>query len=134
MLAGGQLHLELLDKSGNIAVADHRAFVFLHVQNRLRHHDFQVFLHLYLASQAPVVLNLLAGKESNFGGQNRSAAFHYTAFALAARAFATTGRRQIHFLFGQRGNQRVARRDGQHFVVVDGDFHLTFGHEFVAHP
>ena len=47
---------------------------------------------------------------------------------------ATLAEQKVYLPSACGGNQRVARRDCQHFVVVDGDFHLTFRHEFVAHP
>ena len=69
MLTSGQLHLKLLDKSGHVAVADHRAFVFLHVQNRLRHHDFQVFLHLPEESEEVLALAQEAQKNAERRGR-----------------------------------------------------------------
>ena len=134
MHAFGQLHLELLDKGSHIAIADHCAFVFLDVEHRLRHHNLQIFLYFHLTAQAPKLLDLFAGEESHFGRQYRTASFHHATFALAAVTLAATGRRQENLLLGQSGHQRVARLDLQRFVIIDGNLHLAFGHEFVAHP
>ena len=130
MLAFGQLHFELLDKGGHVAIGDYRAFVFLDAEYGLGNNDFEVFFHLDLAPEAPMVLNLFAGEETHLGGEYGTATFNDTAFALSARPFAATGRGQVNLLFGKCGDKGVACGDGEFFVVVDGDGHIALGHKF----
>ena len=47
--AFGELHDELLDEGGDIAVGDDFAFPFLDTEDRLRYDDLHVFLDLGLA-------------------------------------------------------------------------------------
>ena len=54
-----QLYLELLDKGSHVLVRDNGTLVLLNTQDRLVNMNLQVALHLALATQAPVVLNLL---------------------------------------------------------------------------
>ncbi len=91
VLASRQLHLELLHKGGHIAVGNHGALILLDAEYGLGHGNFEVFFHLHLAAQPPVVLNLLAGEETHLGGKDGAAAFQHTAFALAARPLPATG-------------------------------------------
>ena len=132
MLARRQLHLELLDKGGHIAVGDNRAFILLDAEYRLRHGNLQVLFHLHLASQTPMLLYLLAGEETHLGGQDGAAAFQHTAFALSAGAFSAACRGQVNLLLGQRRDKGVARGHSQFLVVVNRDCHIALRHQFVS--
>ena len=62
MLASRQLHLELLDERSHVLIRDDRTLVLLDTQDALVDMNLQVTLHLALATQTPMVLNLLTGE------------------------------------------------------------------------
>ena len=62
VLACRKLHLELLDERSDVLIADDCAFILLHAKDRLVDMYLQVALHLALASQTPVVLDLLTSE------------------------------------------------------------------------
>ena len=132
MFACGQLDFELFDEGGHVAVGDHGAFVLLDAEDGGRNGNLHVLLDFHLASQPPVVLDLFAGEESHFGGQNAAAAFEDTAFALSAGTFAAAGRGEVYLLLGEGGDERVAGGDFQFLVVVDGDGHVAGRQQFGA--
>ena len=53
-------HHELLDEGSHVVVGHHFAFPLLDAEDFLRHLDVHVFLHLHLATEAPVVGDLPA--------------------------------------------------------------------------
>ena len=132
VLAGRQLHLELLDEGCHVAVGDNRTFVLLDAEDRLRNGNLHILLHLHLAAQTPMVLDLLAGEESHFCGKNGTAAFQHTTFALSARTLATTSRRKVYLLLGKCRDKCVARGHFQFFIVIDGDGHVALRDELGA--
>ena len=67
MFAFGQLHDELLDKGGHVVVRHHFALPFFNAQDSFGHLDLQVFLHFYLASEAPLLGLLLTGEKVHLG-------------------------------------------------------------------
>ena len=132
VLAGRQLHLELLDEGGHVAVRDHGALVFLDAEDALGELEAEVFLHLHLASESPAFLYLLAAEVGRLGGEDAAAAFDDAAFALAARAFATAGRGEVDAGLAEGADEGAARRYGHFFVVVDGNLHVALRYELGA--
>ena len=127
VLAFGQTHGKFAYECGHVMARHYFALPFLDAEDGLRHSDGDVLLHFHLTAQSPVFLLLLAGEEAFFGRQYVAAARKHLAFALSARAFAAAGRRQVHLMLRQGGNQGVARFHGKFFVVVDGEFHVAAG-------
>ena len=72
--------------------------------------DAHVALHLHLAAQTPVVLNLLTAEVRYFGRQNLAATLYNLAFALSARALATASRGKEDAVDRQRIQQRSNRK------------------------
>ena len=132
MFAWRQLDLEFLDECSYVAVGDDGAFVLFDAENAGRYGDAEVFFYLALASEAPALLNLFAGEESDLGGQDAYAAFEDLATALSARAFAATGGGEVDALLGEGGDERVACRYGEFFVVVDGNGDVALRYELGA--
>ena len=62
MSTSRQLHLELLDEGSHVLVRDNGTLVLLNTQDRLINVNLQVALNLTLATQTPMVLNLLTGE------------------------------------------------------------------------
>ena len=136
MLASGELHYELLDECGHVLVAYHLALEFLDTEDALGNEDFEVLAHLYLASEPPVVLLLLAGEESHLGGQDAAAAGEHLAFAHAAASAASAGRGQEYLLVGegcQQGRAGIDIEDSLPVVDVNLDValrgQLGLGHQ-----
>ena len=135
VFAGRQCYDEFFDESGHVLVRDNLAFPFFHAEYAFGHLDFHVILHLHLASQPPVVLNLFAAEVRCFRRQNLAAACQHLAFALSARTLAAAGRRKEHSVYGQRVEQGRTGSHFQHFVAVDGYFYVSrryqeaFGHQ-----
>ena len=126
VLAFGQLHDELLEEGRNVAVGDDRTLPLLDAEHGFGDLDPEVFLHLDLTAQTPVVLGQLARNESGFGRQDIAAAFEHLTFAHAARTAAAAGRRQEHLVVGQRRKQRRAALGGDDLLaVVDVDRHFA---------
>ena len=132
VFAGGQLHLELLDEGGHVAVRDHGAFVLLDAEYALGELEAQVLLHLHLAAEAPAFLNLLAAEVGCLGGEYAAAALNDAAFALAAAAFAAAGRGQVDALLAEGADEGAARGDGHFFVVVDGYLHVALRYQLCS--
>ena len=132
VFAGGQLHLEFLDEGGHVAVRDHRALVFLDAEDALWELEAHVLFHLHLAAQAPAFLYLFAAEVGRLGGEDAAAALDDAALALAARAFAAAGRRQVDALLAEGADKCSAGGDGKNFVVVDGNLHVALRYEFGA--
>ena len=132
VFSGGQLHLELLDEGGHVAVRYHGALVFLDAEDAFGKLQRQVFLHLHLAAEAPAFLYLFAAEVGRLGGEYAAAALDDAAFALSAGAFAAAGRGKVDALFAEGADERAARRYGHFFVVVDGDLHVALRYELGA--
>ena len=84
MLSGRKLHDELLDEGSHVLVGDNLALPLLDTEYALGNLDGQVTLDLALATQTPVVLDLLASKVTLLRVQNLTAALNDLAFALTA--------------------------------------------------
>ena len=84
MLASGKLYDELLDECSNVLVGDNLALPFLDAEHGFVHLELEVVLDLDLATEAPVVLLLLAGEVHSLGGEDLSAALKHLALTLSA--------------------------------------------------
>ena len=84
VLTLGQCNDKLFDERSHVLVGDHFALPLFHAEYRLVDLNSHVALHLHLATQTPVVLDLLTAEVRYFGGQNLAATFHNLAFALSA--------------------------------------------------
>src|SRR5574344_1814210 len=125
VLTRGQLYDKLFDKRCNVLVGDDLALPLFHAEDTLRDLDFEVALHLALASQTPMVLNLLAGEVRTLGIENLATAFYNLTLALTARALAATGRRQVDTVLGKRAEQTIALTYGQGFVIINRDCYIS---------
>ena len=132
VLARRQLHLELLDESGHVAVGDDGALVFLDAEDAGGHGDGDILLHLRLAAEAPPLLYLLAGEEAHLGGEDGTAALEDAALALSAGALAAAGGREVDVLLGEGADEAVARGHGELLVVVYRDGDVALGDELGA--
>ena len=133
MLAGGQGHDKLFDECGDIAVGDDLALPLLDGEDGCGHLNAHVLLHLHLTSQAPSLLDFLAGEMDSFGGENLAAAAEHADTALAAAAFSAAGAGQEDVLGSQRGQQRAAGLGRNLGLIVDGDDHIAaLDHELLG--
>ena len=112
VLALGETDGEFLDEGGHVLVGDNLAFQLLHAQGAFRNGNLDVVFYLHLATQAPAFLNLLAGEEARFGGEDGAAAFNDLQFALAAVGLAAAGGGEEDAVIGQ----------GVHHITARGDF------------
>ena len=62
MLTRGKSHLELLDEARHVLVANDGALPFLNAHDRLVDLDLEVAFDLGLASETPMLLDLLASE------------------------------------------------------------------------
>ena len=125
VLALGQCHDKLFDKRSHVLVGDNLALPLFDAEYGLVDFDAHVALHLHLAAQTPVVLNLLTAEVRYFGRQNLAAALYNLAFALSARALATASRGKEDAVDRQRIQQRRTGSDFQFLFAVDSQFHIT---------
>ena len=125
VFAGGQLHLEFLDERGDIPIGNDGTFILLHAENRLIDVDFQVALHLALATESPTRLNLLAAEMRLFRVENLASALQNLHLALSARGFSAASRRQEYAVFVERRHQRRALRHVDDAVAVNLDIHVS---------
>ena len=125
VFAGRQLYFEFLDERGDIPIGNDGTFVLLHAENRLIDVDFQVALHLALATQSPACLNLLAAEMGLFRVENLAATLQDLHLALAARGFSAASRRQEHAVFVERRHHRRALRNVDDAVAVNLDIHVS---------
>ena len=91
MLSLRKLDCELLDEGGNVVVADDLTFEFLDAECGVRDDDGEILLHLHLAAQSPMVVDLLAVEEAHLCREDGTAAFSHTALALSAVTLSTAG-------------------------------------------
>ena len=84
MLASGKLYDELLDECSHVLVGDNLALPLFYSEYALGNLDGQVTLDLALATQTPVVLDLLACEVALLRVQNLTTALNDLAFALTA--------------------------------------------------
>ena len=87
MLASGQSHLVLLDEGCHVLVANHGAFPFLYAHYRVVNLNLEVALDFALATETPVVLDLLACEVAFLRVENLTTTSSYLQLALSARAF-----------------------------------------------
>ena len=132
-LALRQAHHKLLDEGRDVVVGHHFAFPLLDAKHFLRHLDLHVFLHLDLATEAPVVGNLLPRKVRRFRGENGAPTGVHLAPALHARATSAAGGWQEHPVVAQRGQKRGAAIHFKRLLPVDGDFEFARGRKFGLH-
>ena len=66
MLAFRQLHHEFFDESGDVSVADHRAFIFLDTENLRIDMYFKVLTHFHLTAEPPIVKLLTITEKAFF--------------------------------------------------------------------
>jgi hypothetical protein len=86
------LQTKVLSADGILGVdLTYLALPLFHAHHTLRHLDLQVALHLALASQTPVVLNLLAGEVRLLRIENLAAALEHLNLTLAAACLTTAG-------------------------------------------
>ena len=83
VLTGRQCNDELLDEGSHVLVADNSTFVLLHTHYAFVNLDTEVALHLALASQTPIVLDLFASEVPLLRVEDFATALYYLAFALA---------------------------------------------------
>ena len=131
MLASRQLYLELLDKRSHVLVADNGTLVLLDTKDRLIDMDLQVALHLALATQTPMVLNLLTGEVWFLRIENLATTLKNLDLTLSTRGLTTTGRRQEDAILIERRHQVVALGYGDGTVAVDLDIHIARGREIL---
>ena len=105
MLAGWELDDELLDERRDVLVGDDGALPFLDVERGLVDLDLKVSLDLDLASETPVVLDLLAREVHGLCGEYVAAARDDLQLALAAAALAAACAREVHAVVVERGEQ-----------------------------
>jgi len=129
VLARRQRYLELLDERRHVAVRDHRALPLLHAEDRLVDLDLEVALDLGLASETPMVLDLLAREMRALGVENLAAALEHLTLTLCATGLAATGRGQENAVGIERRHQAVALCHFQFLVIVDRDGNIAAGAE-----
>ena len=91
MLTRRKRHDKFLDEGGHVLVGNDRALPLLHAEDALVHVYFHVSLHLALASQTPVVLDLLAGEMGTFRVEYLAAALQHLHFALSTAGLSAAG-------------------------------------------
>jgi len=75
---------KLLDERSHVLIGDNLALPLFYAEYGLVDFNSHVAFHLYLATQTPVVLDLLTAEVRYFGRQNLTSAFYNLAFALSA--------------------------------------------------
>ena len=88
VLAWRQGHFVFLDEGCHVLVANNGAFPFLNAHYRIVNLNLEVALHLTLAPQTPVLLNLLTGEMTFLRVENVATACRNLQFALSARTLA----------------------------------------------
>ncbi len=114
-----------LMNAGNVLVGDNLALPLFHAHHTLRHLDLQVALHLALASQTPVVLDLLAGEVRLLRIENLAAALEHLNLTLATACLTAAGRRQEDAVLIQRSHQTAALRHVDGLVAIDFDIYIS---------
>ena len=116
-------------------VGNDLAFNFLDAEYRLWNFDLEVLFNLDLATESPVVLDLLSVEESCFGREDISATLENSDFALSAVCFTAAGRRKENLLFSECSHEGVARSHVEDFVSsVDVDLDCTARGKFCLYP
>ena len=119
-----QRHDELLDERAYIPVAYHRTFPFFYAKYAFRHFYFQVAFYLALASETPMVFDLLACEVRTLGVKYLASAFQYLHLALSAARLSSTCRRKEYPILVERTHQRRALRYGYCLVAVDFNVYI----------
>lgn len=87
--------------------------------------NLQIALHLALASQTPVVLNLLAREVRLLGIEDFSPTLEHLHLALSARCLTATSRRQEDAVLVERGHQAGTLWHVDSAVAIDFDIHIA---------
>ena len=134
VFAGRKCHFELFDKAGHILVRNNGTLPLFHTHHALGNLDFQIALYLALASQTPMLLNLLACKMGAFRIEYLSTALKHLHFTLSAAGLTSTSRRQENTILVEGSHQTasLSHRDG--LVAIDGNGHIAAGAQiFLCH-
>ena len=125
VLARGQGHLELLDEGGDVLVGKHGALPLLDAHHRLGHLDTHVALDLALATQAPVLLDLLAREVGTLGVEDLATTAEHLQLALSAAGLSATSGGQVDAVLVERGHDARSLIDVQLLVAIDRDGHFS---------
>ena len=101
MFSFRKLYHKFFNEGSYVLVAYNFAFPLLNTENLFRNLNLHIFLNLNLATQTPLSLLLLAGKESCFCRENLPAAFSYAAFAHSTGSATATCRGEENFLIAE---------------------------------
>ena len=129
MLALGQCDDKFLDEGGDVVIGDDGAVPLLDAKDGLRYADLHIVLHLDLAGEAPVILDLLAGEVGHLGGEDLASALHHLAAALTAGALTSAGGGEEDALVLERIEERAAHGYGVGLVVIDRHLDVADLHE-----
>ena len=99
-------------------VGNNLAFPLLDPQNRFRDPDLHVTAYLYLATQPPVILLLLSGKETCFSRKDTSTPFIDLCFAHTTGTTTSAGRWQED-VRSRQGIQQCISRWNDQFLIID---------------